>query len=96
MIILAVIIFFSHLRFQSEEAAALKNKQISDILQEPLLSLVESFPGGNLDALVKHVCDQLAERFFIGETVEVTLPDRKYGPAAALGLTKSQVQGRHP
>jgi hypothetical protein len=61
---------------QSEESANQKTKNLSEKLWEPVLALVGTFEGGNLDGLVKHVCEQLRERFFVGETVDVTQGDK--------------------
>lgn len=56
---------------KSEEAAQLKGKHVGEILRAPLKHIVMSFHGGNLDALVTYILEQLNERFFVGETVEI-------------------------
>ncbi len=44
---------------------------MGEILRAPLKHIVMSFHGGNLDALVTYILEQLNERFFVGETVEI-------------------------
>eukprot|EP00047_Mylnosiga_fluctuans_P014492 m.38903 g.38903 ORF g.38903 m.38903 type:complete len:1000 (+) comp5537_c0_seq1:133-3132(+) len=61
---------------KSEETVTQKLRSLNEKLEGPVFHLVSTFEGGNLDALVRHVCDQLKDRFFPGEVVDATLPDK--------------------
>lgn len=63
--------------WQSEEAMAAKTRQIGEDLEGPILALIRKFAGGNLDALVSYLSEHLAQRFIVGETVEILKDGKK-------------------
>ena len=46
-------------------------------LKAPTSILVRHFVGTTLDSLVKHVHDQLVNRFFVGEVLDVVTGEKK-------------------